>query len=58
MIGIGRRYEQRRTFGLRHVFRDYSEPGKIIDALLALTGVPCYPAAVMNATLPRTGFML
>jgi phosphoglycolate phosphatase-like HAD superfamily hydrolase len=36
MIGIGRRYEQLRTFGLRHIFRDYSAPDKIIDALFAL----------------------
>jgi len=36
MIGIGRRHEKLRTFGLRHVFRDYSEPDKIIDALLEL----------------------
>jgi phosphoglycolate phosphatase-like HAD superfamily hydrolase len=36
MIGIGRRYEELRTFGLQHVFRDYSEPVKVIDALRAL----------------------
>jgi phosphoglycolate phosphatase-like HAD superfamily hydrolase len=36
MIGIGRRYEQLRALGLRYVFRDYTEPDKIIDALLAL----------------------
>jgi len=33
MIGIGRRYEQLRMLGLPHVFRDYSEHDKIIDAL-------------------------
>jgi phosphoglycolate phosphatase-like HAD superfamily hydrolase len=36
MIGIGRRHEQLRALGLRHVFRDYSDAEAIIGALYEL----------------------
>lgn len=36
MIGIGRRHEQLRSLGVENTFRDYTEPDKIVDALLAL----------------------
>jgi len=38
MIGIGRRTEQLRSLGVRHVFRDYSDPDSIIQALCAPDG--------------------
>jgi hypothetical protein len=36
MIGIGRRYEQLRELGVRHVFRDYSNADRIIEVIMAL----------------------
>jgi phosphoglycolate phosphatase-like HAD superfamily hydrolase len=36
MIGIGRRYEQLRELGVRHVFRDYSGADRIIEVMMAL----------------------
>ena len=33
MIGIGRRHEQLRSLGVKNTFRDYSRPGRVIDAL-------------------------
>jgi len=36
MIGIGRRYEQLRELGVRHVFRDYSDADRIIEVMMAL----------------------
>ncbi len=36
MIGIGRRIDQLCSMGVPHVFRDYSDDGAIIAALLAL----------------------
>ena len=48
MIGIGRRYENLRSLGVRDTFRDYSEPERIIDALLALK------AKTPNKALQRT----
>jgi len=35
MIGIGRRSEQLRELGVQHVFRDYSEAERIIEAMMA-----------------------
>jgi beta-phosphoglucomutase-like phosphatase (HAD superfamily) len=36
MIGIGRRFEKLQSLGIRHTFRNYSEPDRILEALLAL----------------------
>jgi beta-phosphoglucomutase-like phosphatase (HAD superfamily) len=36
MIGIGRRHNLLRTLGVRHAFRDYTNPDQIIDAMLEL----------------------
>ena len=38
MIGIGRRHEQLRSLGVRHVFRDYSDGDAIIEVLRELKG--------------------
>lgn len=40
MIGIGRRCEQLRQLGLRFVFRDYTEPEQIMNALRTLARMP------------------
>jgi phosphoglycolate phosphatase-like HAD superfamily hydrolase len=34
MIGIGRRYEQLRTLGVEHTFRDYSDADRIIEIMM------------------------
>lgn len=36
MIGIGRRCDALRDIGVRHTFRDYSEPDRIIEVLSAM----------------------
>lgn len=36
MIGIGRRYAKLRSLGVENTFRDYSEPDRIMNALLSL----------------------
>ena len=36
MIGIGRRHEKLRSLGVQNTFRDYSEPDRIMSALLAV----------------------
>jgi phosphoglycolate phosphatase-like HAD superfamily hydrolase len=38
LIGIGRRYEQLRTLGVEHTFRDYSEADCIFDVLMMFKG--------------------
>ena len=40
MIGIGRKIDRLRGFGVRHVFRDYSDPDAIIRALRSLVKKP------------------
>jgi len=40
MIGIGRRFEELRSLGLPHVFRDYSNPDAIIEVLRGLKRDP------------------
>ena len=47
MIGIGRRHEQLLALGVEHVFRDYTEADRIIEAMMSLkTDTP-------DPTLPR-----
>lgn len=43
MIGIGRRYEELRIFGVRHTFRDYSDAESITGALLNLASQSAAP---------------
>ena len=40
MIGIGRRFDQLRSLGVRHVFRDYSDGDAIIRTLCSLKKEP------------------
>jgi hypothetical protein len=48
MIGIGRRYDKLRSLGVKNCFRDYSEPDKVMNALLSFeTNAP-------NKALQRT----
>ncbi|MGB8356471.1 MAG: HAD family hydrolase [Chthoniobacteraceae bacterium] len=47
MIGIGRRHEQLRALGVAHVFRDYVEADRIIEAMKSLK------TDDVNSTPPR-----
>jgi phosphoglycolate phosphatase-like HAD superfamily hydrolase len=53
MIGIGRRTERLQDLGIRHTFRDYSDPDAIIRVLRELKSEPNQPPETTPASGPR-----